>query len=171
MKNKNENIQIYYVYDGIYKYNKFTKGKDLPPVATVALVWHSDDIHNVARGIAVCSKSDQFSRAVGRKIAIKRARQAFYKNESSLKIPFYNEDQMSYLRIYNNQMRYFLRCFKEQFQNDDECLNYLSESMSEPTEYEIFLMNLNRYKKAIEMGEEHPQLICNVKSETKYNLN
>ncbi len=91
MKNKNEHIQLYYVNEGKTGADgKFVKTPGTHPVATIALVWLMDETdpfvsvpHCVARGVAICGKTEQFSRGEGRKWAIKRARQALYRDTSS----------------------------------------------------------------------------------------
>ena len=89
MKNPNEHIQLYYVNEGTFNNEgKFVKTPGTHPVATIALAWQMPSGNNavpieIARGIAICGKNDQFSRIEGRKLAISRARHALYGKESN----------------------------------------------------------------------------------------
>lgn len=116
MKKPNEHIQLYYVKEGNFNDNsrEFVKTPGTHPVATIALAWvmpiNGLTLRQtvIARGIAICSKDDQFSRATGRKVAIKRARQALYTGKSSLVIS------------QGSASDHFFDCLTEQFPGCDE---------------------------------------------------
>jgi hypothetical protein len=123
MKNPNEHIQLYYVNEGTFNNEgKFVKTPGTHPVATIALAWlmkSGGSPSTVARGIAICGKNEQFSRAEGRKWAIKRARMALY-TQSSM---FDFED--------GGTTNHFWNCFIGQFPdyNGEICMKSESDAI------------------------------------------
>ena len=86
-------LQIYHVRIPMSSDNPEPRS-GIPPVATVALVWDSDG--NLARGISICSQTDQWDRRrIGRPLAIARARRALRTRTSTLPVGFPIENRRS----------------------------------------------------------------------------
>lgn len=82
-----ENEKKYSIHkDGVmFWYGMVNNGKNMIPVVTVASRYNEED-GTVSRGVAICSKWDNPSRACGRELALKRLAIAEHREISSLPI-------------------------------------------------------------------------------------
>lgn len=78
----NDRTQVYYLKPQVVAPDGTTKDrKGVSPVACIAL--STDTVGNVARGISICSNSDNWERQEGRKRAVARAAKALGKHQTS----------------------------------------------------------------------------------------
>lgn len=155
----NENIQIYYIHNGKVENGVFVKTPNHPPVATVALLMADKKI---ARGVAICSVNDNFSRQEGRKRAIGRARKALYTmtNLDRLDLKKSEWDEQA------DSVRELLYSIEEAdgHYGKTSDFQYLSEYSPRLTDYEMHLIDINREKAEQRARKEREDMLVLEKS-------